>query len=288
MPGVANILKQSIEVADLPSVETRINYSQNIPRAFANVADPSKTYRPLEAHTVTMRDGRPIRDQFDLDEQGFVLLDHKSSVSHLRESKDLDRTYHEEMRKVVYDVSGASLVIPYRTYLQVRQSGRAPGAAATRSDVNQPAGFVHMDITQKTFLNWVKWVQEDEGIVPQSYSRVCLYQTWRAVSPPPQDFPLALTDGRSVKPGKYVIMDNFTTLEEGDHTVETRLGLYDPDDRWYYFSNMKEDEVLIFKGYDSKFNDNQNILHTSFDNTPKYPNASPRESIEARFFAFWR
>lgn len=270
---------------DLPSVTAAVNYSKDIPRAYSSVANPSTNNRPLETHEVAIQDARPIRDRLDLDVEGFRLVDHKSSVSHLRNAADLQATYHDEVGAFIKQMSGADIVLPYRAYCQVRLSQRAPGEKG--NDTTRPAGFIHADVTLKTFLNWSKWVQEEEGVSVPDWNRCVLYNTWRAVSPPPQDFPLALTDARSLKTGKYVVMDNDVGLEDPDRAIETRLGLYDPDDRWYYFSNMHADELLIFKGYDSKFEDAQTVMHTGFNNTGKHPDASPRESIEARFFAFW-
>lgn len=271
---------------DLPFVTATVNYSAKIDRARSDLVDPSNTYRPLIAKTVKIKDARPIRHQLSLDNQGFVLVDHKSSVSHLRDPKLLDKTYHRELTRVVQDVTDADIVLPYKNYLQVRLSPRAPGESG--NDLTRPAGFVHYDLTQETFANFIRWVQEAEGVSIKNFSRAMFVQSWRAVSEPPQDYPLALTDGRSTKPGNYVIMDNITTLEDDGQSVETRLGLYDPDDDWYYFSNMRSDELLLFVGNDTKYGDNLSVLHTGFDNTPKYPNASPRESIETRFVAFWK
>ena len=273
------------DVADLPYVYGTMNFSQHVARATSNLIDASKTYRPLEAHEVKIRDARPIRDRLDLDKEGFVLFVHVSSVSHLRDIKQLKGVYHDEVGPLIQSISGADIIIPYRAYCQVRLSQRARGENG--DETTRPAGFVHADITQKTFLEWAQWVQKDEGVDVPSHRRVALYNTWRAVSPPPQDFPLALTDGLSVKSGQYVVMDNVTGLEGEGPSVETRLALYDPEDRWYHFSNMCETELLVFKTYDSKFNDEQTVMHGSFNNTAAYPDANPRESIEARFFAFW-
>lgn len=269
----------------LPSVNVVLNFSQDIPRARSSVLDPSQTYMPLEPHEITIRDARPIREQFDLDQQGFALLDHKSSVTHLRDPKQLDRVYHDEVGSFIKSVSGADIVLPYRIYLQCRLSQRAPGENGNAT--TRPAGFAHADITEKTFRDWVRWVQDDEKVPVPAFRRAALYQTWRAVSKPPHDYPLTLADARHTRTGHYVVMDNITSLEKDDHTVETRLGLYDPAQQWYYFSNMRDDELLVFKGYDSQYNDAQTVLHTGFDNTGLHPDASPRESIEARFFAFW-
>jgi len=273
--------------SELPFVTATVSYCADIPRAQAYVVTPEKNYRPLIATTVKIRDARPIREQLDLDQQGFMLIDHKSSVTHLRTPEEIDATYHQEVGALIKQISGADFVLPYRKYMQLRLSQRAPGEHG--NEFTRPAGFVHMDFTQKSFQDFIRWVQETEGVSPGEYSRVVFYQTWRALSPPPQDYPLAITDGRSVKPGNYVIMDNYITSDmSGDNVVETRLGKADPQDRWYYFSNMRIDELLVFKGNDTRFGDSQSVLHTGFDNTAAEPNAVPRESLEARFFAFWK
>lgn len=269
----------------LPFVKGKVNYCEDVPRAWYYVGDTSKNYQPLDPREVTIKDARPIVDQLDLDDQGFTLISHHSSVSHLRTPAELNEAYHNELIEVVRDITGADRVLPYRRYLQVRLSQRAPGENG--DETTRPAGFVHMDITAETFGNWARWTQEDEGLELKPYKRAALIQAWRAVSEPPQDFSLALTNGRSVKPGKYVVMDNYTTLEGAGQVVQTRLGVYDPDDDWYYFPNMRADEVLLFKGYDTRWGDTLSILHTGFDNTHTYPHAIPRESIEARFIAYW-
>ena len=284
MASPATASNQAEEI-DLPRVFGKMNFSRDIPRATSNLIDPTKTYRPLETHELEIRDARPIRDRLDLDREGFVLLDHTSSVSHLRDAKQLEGVYHDEIGPLVKKITGADVVLPYRAYCQVRSSQRAPGENG--DETTRPAGFVHADVTRKTFLEWASYVQQAEGVAVPAYRRVALYNAWRAVSPPPQDFPLALADGFSVKSGKYVVMDNVTGLEGEGPSVETRLALYDRDDKWYYFSSMRENELLLFKTYDSKFNDAQTVMHSSFDDTASHPGAAPRESIEARFFAFW-
>ncbi len=286
MSSEATAKRRSVE-SELPFVVSTVNYCADVPRASAYVVTPEKNYRPLVATTVKIRDARPIREQLDLETYGFALFDHKSSVTHLRSAEQIDGPYHKEVGKLISDISGADFVLPYRKYMQLRLSQRAPGESG--NEFTRPASFVHMDFTQKSFRDFIRWVQEAEGVTPGEYSRVVFYQTWRALSPPPQDYPLALTDGISVKPGNYVVMDNYITADAtGDNVVETRLGKADPDDRWYYFHNMRPDELVVFKGNDTRFGDTQSVLHTGFDNTIAEPDAIPRESLEARFFAFWK
>ena len=61
---------------------------------------------------------------------------------------------------------------------------------------------------------------------------------------------------------------------------------YNDKQKWYWVPEMREDEILLLKGWDSYVNSKQalNTPHTSFNlnnqNTKRYP----RESIEARIF----
>jgi hypothetical protein len=71
-------------------------------------------------------------------------------------------------------------------------------------------------------------------------------------SPPPQDIPLGLVDARTA---------SYADVVEGDAVIdatgrpEFRFGssIYraNPKHRWIYFSNMRPDEALVFKAFDS-------------------------------------
>lgn len=57
--------------------------------------------------------------------------------------------------------------------------------------------------------------------------------------------------------------------------------------RWYYMSAMREDEMVIFKGIDTKQDlPGWRCRHTAFvlEGTEAFP---PRESIEVRAVCFW-
>ena len=68
---------------------------------------------------------------------------------------------------------------------------------------------------------------------------------------------------------------------------ETSRVEYNPNHRWYYFSEQQTDEVLFIRVHDSA-NDGRARLsfHTSFEN-PVTPGAPPRESIEVRTLIFF-
>lgn len=278
-------LRQSDE-KNLPFIEGEVFYCKKIlGNATLDVLHPNNTYIPLEGHTVKIRDARPIRGELDLDKQGFVLIDHKSALSHLRDVQALDEPYHKEHLGIIADLSGADLVLPHLAlYVRFAAKIGAPGSNETML----PAVYLHLDYSEKSFLETVEFVLAKAGMAGKKYRRAAMFQTWRAVSEPPQDFPLTLTDGRSPKPGNTVILDSIIGPPDiTGNIVETLLGTWSETDEWYYFSNMRESELLVFKGFDTAYGHTQNVLHTSFDARAAQKNSKPRESIEARFIALW-
>ncbi len=73
-----------------------------------------------------------------------------------------------------------------------------------------------------------------------------------------------------------------------DRIGELLLATYNQDHQWYYFHEMKPDEALLIKTFDSS-NDGRarSCIHTAFTAPDAPKDAAPRESIEVRTFAFF-
>ncbi|RII24835.1 hypothetical protein CUC08_Gglean011848 [Alternaria sp. MG1] len=59
---------------------------------------------------------------------------------------------------------------------------------------------------------------------------------------------------------------------------------YSPSQKWYYLSDMKPSEMLIFKAADSHMEGA--VPHSAFKDT-RYESELPRESIELRVLLVW-
>jgi hypothetical protein len=115
-----------------------------------------------------------------------------------------------------------------------------------------------------------------------------LYQTWRAVSPPPQDTLLALCDPRTVEDEDCLLVDSIVGPEDQPQNVfEMKLGLPRHRHRWYCFSGLTAADVIVFIAHDYQRTTQPNVLHTSFKNPNAGRDAVPRASIEARLFAYF-
>ena len=63
---------------------------------------------------------------------------------------------------------------------------------------------------------------------------------------------------------------------------------YSPAHRWFYFPEMRRDGAIVFKVYDSAKDGRARFTpHPSFEDPAPPPGAPPRQSIEARTFAFF-
>ncbi len=277
----------------VPTVCASLNYfDRDLPRGRFDVVEPARNLMAFEAHEVAISDMRAAPD-LSIDREGFVLARHESAVAHLPEMLDtnlvaqdglppVNRAYYEELLPLIHEISGARDVIPQATGLTVRFSARS-----RRQSWAGAAGFIHLDVTQKSVQRFLDFSLAAAGREIAPWRRVVLYQTWRCVSDPPQDNLLALCDRRSVRPADVAYYDAIigeagTALE----SIEARSCRYHPDHRWWYCPDMGARDVLLFLGHDSAEPDGVQPFHTGFD-LPGGAGARPRASLEARFFAFY-
>jgi hypothetical protein len=276
------------------TVKATVNYfDPAVVRGRFDLIEPERNLMPFESHEVEIRDVRSAADPVSLQAQGFLLAEHVSAIAHTRQIADtnliaqnglppINQAYYEEVLPLIRRLSGARDVIPQATGLTVRFSRRSQ-----RQSWAGAAGFIHLDVTRRSIERFLQFSLAAAGRPIKAWRRMVLYQTWRAVTEPPQDNLLALCDRRSVPSSDVVfydaiIGDKGTALE----SVEARSCRFGPDHRWWYVSDMDARDLLIFIGYDSDEPDAVQPFHTGFD-VPGHDGATPRGSLEARFFAFY-
>lgn len=276
------------------TVRATVNYfDPALPRGRFDLIDPDLNRMAFEGHEVAISDMRDAPGEVSIDRQGFMLASHESRVARRPEMLETNATaqaglppinqaYYDEVLPLIHQISGAREVIPQATGLTVRYSPRSQ-----RQSWAGAAGFVHLDVTDSSMRRFLDFSLKaaDRPIAP--WSRVVLYQTWRTVCDPPQDNLLALCDRRSVPDSDVVfydaiIGDKDTALE----SVEARSCRYGAGHRWWYASDMGPKDLLVFIGFDSAAPEAVQPFHTGFD-VPGHERATPRASLEARFFAFY-
>ncbi len=244
--------------------------------------DRSKTTMRTVVVEMPITDGRSRVSDFSLDREGFALVQHHSSVTDFLDRAQTDGKYADEMAALLRDVTGAQFALAVG--VNVRFVRRREDYARTADD--QPARFPHADFTDESSRALIDFIGRTAG----DYSRAAIYNVWRVFSKPPQDFPLAVCDVRTVS-----IADEKNALavldlpgEDDPFSSVTTVYHPNPANQWFYFSNMTVDEALIFKAFDTAPERPQRVPHSSFANSLAGSDAPPRCSIEARILAFYR
>ncbi len=262
-----------------------INYVGEIEgRARFDVGDMARTNLVFEPREVELVNARALTEQPTLEREGFGLFKHSSAVCHSRDFAEIDRVYHQEVAAFLQGLFGADLVKPQRTGLLIRRGERSKEPTWAK-----PARFAHLDYTSKSVVDFKGWMQDWESFDAGPYSRMAIVQTWRATSPPPQDNTLALCDARSLGQADTLVFD--AVLDDSGKPgmlFESRVCRANPGHRWLYWPDLKDDELVVFKAYDSDPSLPSDAPHTAVDNPLAGPDAEPRESLEARFFLFFR
>ncbi len=165
-------------------------------------------------------------------------------------------------------------------------------------DEQPPASDVHVDYTPRRAQAIADDLLKKNSAEGYQYKRFMMINMWRAVSPGPQDWPLALCSGASVQDSEGVAngLVYTDTLPEHDNIPvelpfdpmypEGTIFVHNPLHRWYYFSNMTKDEVIVFRLYDSARDHAWRVPHCSFHNEEK--GAKTRQSVEIRAAVYFK
>ena len=207
--------------------------------------------------------------------------------------EEAERDYIPELEEFVKNAIGADHVVAYHPVIRKAES--------VKRKQDQPvANDVHVDYTTRwaselgtKYLNGEDWRKK--------YSRLLIVSNWRTFSPPPQDWPLALCDSRSVGDDEGFTntlvyqkdipdINNLPPLPEDDKdgkvVGEGTIFPFKETQRWLYFSHMNRDELLVLKLNDSDKGRAWRTPHCAFPSREE--GAFPRESIEVRMCCYFK
>ena len=230
-----------------------------------------------EAHRVEIADGRRAGD-LSLDTSGFMLVEHRTQVRDFFDPEELKRVYYPEVIALVQRMSGAKRVVVFDHTLRSGDEGEREAKL-----VREPVLSAHNDYTEWSGPNRVREVMgaEADELLKR---RFAVIQVWRAIGKPIVSNPLAMADARSVAPEDLLIAERRYPNRVG----QTYRLKYNARHRWFYFPEMRRDEAIVFKVFDSEKDGRARFTpHTSFDDPSTPAGAAPRQSIEARTLAFF-
>jgi hypothetical protein len=227
------------------------------------------------------------------EECGFELIAHESHAASWAD-EDLADVHHPAMEELAKSMTGCDVA------LVSNHIKRGPEHAARHQDL-APISFVHSDfaagyddLVRRSFVQPSGPGQvralERNGVSAEDVaraSRLVILQFWRNLGPPRMDFPLGFCDARTVTPhdvrpipvsdyaGSGVDFEALAVLAPGERDQY----------RWYAFPDMRPDEVVAFRTYDTDLVDRGETWftpHSAFRDPTVEVGRPARSSIELR------
>lgn len=231
-----------------------------------------------ELKRVDIHNGRLHLERFSLDGTGFVFVRHPTKVADFFDPEQVKSVYYPEIERLIGETAGARRVVIFDHTLRSGDEGEREARL-----IREPVLSAHNDYTEWSGPQRVREILPGEADQLLQH-RFAIIQVWRAINQPIQCNPLAVADATTVA------MEDFLVAERRyPHRVgQTYRLMHNPRHRWFYFPEMRREEALVFKVYDSAQDGRARFTpHTSFDDPGSAPDAPPRQSIEVRALAFF-
>lgn len=231
-----------------------------------------------DRRTVTIEDARALDSEPSLDREGFALVHHETGVADLYDADAVRRDYYPEVERLVQSATGAEKVLVFDHNVRC-----APKAERREDGAQGPVRFAHNDYTLGSGPQRVRDLLPADEAERRLRSRFAVVNVWKPIRGPVQEAPLAFCDARTIDPADLVPTD----LRYRERTGEVYSVTFRPEHRWFYYPEMRADEVLLLKCYESDPTRAGFTAHSAFDEASSPADAPPRESIEVRTMAFF-
>ena len=250
------------------------NYVEKAPEG-----EPQSNYG-IEDKKVTVTDIRGHEDEYTLDKDAFQaiqsipysVLDDKTYSDDDHEF--FEKNYYPEVERVLLDnVPGSNRVVIFDH--TIRRS--KPDAH------RRPVTRTHIDQTTRAAAERVRRHILDQGEAERLLAgRYRIINVWRPLNGPVESLSLGFASANSVRDEDLVGVQH----RYPDRTGETAGVKYNPEQKWRYWSGMRNDERLLLKCSDSKEVEGRRVPHSAFADPRSPPNAKGRDSIEVRALVF--
>jgi hypothetical protein len=216
---------------------------------------------------------------------GFLLVRAPSAVTNWTDASEVAAHYYEESRALLQHLLPGAVIPPLNSHTYRNEDIK---------DHHWIDGVQYGPCAAAVHNDYADFVSDDGRTVTRKFSelmsmpkdrRILGINIWRSVSSAPlARFPLAVCDRTSIDPDdlEYDLNPNARPEPFNAHYCK-------PNDqqRWNYFSEMTNDEALVFTTYDSHPDAGEVFcptLHSAVP-IPGSDGLQPRESVEVRFFA---
>jgi hypothetical protein len=273
--------------AGLPAVNATLNFlAPGCDSPQVRIYPPSSglatAQPPLAQAVVPIHDVRSLAGELDLDEHGFELHEGPTTFNDYYDETAVRQRYYPEVAARVQEMLGALEVIVFdhnvRSVLRAARGDRG---------VRAPVDQAHNDYSESSGPKRKQEILETAGRPELGDRHFAFVNLWRPIVGPIFDNPLAVCDARSVAPTDLVATEILHFGEDDlvmpRHRGDVQSVRYDAAQRWCYVTQMRPEEFLLLKCYDSRLDGRARFVpHTGFENPSRPKDFVPRESIEAR------
>ncbi len=232
----------------------------------------------FDDHVMPIRNARQREIPLNLEVNGFELVEHNTAVKDFIDADEVKSTYYPEIEELVKKHTGASRVVIFDHTVRAGDDQKRE-----ENLLREPVLRVHNDYTEWSGPQRVRDIlpNEAEELLKK---RFAVIQVWRPIQPVLQTNPLAVCDARSLPTSDLIIAER----RYPDRVGQTYQVKHNDNHEWFYFPEMKREEAIMFKVFDSEKDGRARFTaHTSFADPTTPEGAPPRESIEIRTLAFF-
>src|SRR5262245_50374819 len=144
---------------------------------------PSRTGR-YAPQTVSIYNGRPILDQFSLDQNGFLLTHHETKVTNFYDEQEVKTVYYPELERLVKEVTGTVKVVVFDHNVRC-----APMSQRGENGAHEPVRVAHNDYTLKSGPQRVRDLLPAGEAEERLKHRFAVINVWRPIRGPVQEAP---------------------------------------------------------------------------------------------------
>ena len=259
-------------------VERPIYYASSAGRNATHEIDQPMEVVAVEVNDARLRSDNAQSDEFGMHPSGFKLLEFPTQLRNFLDQDEIKSIYEAEIEAFLKALTGC-----YRVHSFDYTVRASDAELREQKQLREPAQLVHNDYTSNSGL---VCLHENLGAEADKLAqgRYQIINVWRPLVDPVEDYPLALCDARSLDPLDLIDSER----RAPNHTGEIQLAVHADEQRWYYYSEMRPPEVLVFKTFDSIDGGLRPCsIHSAIHLPQARVDAKPRESVEARAFVFY-
>lgn len=246
--------------------------------AFAQPEGQPQRTGILQPTRVDIHNARLLAQPASLDVQGFERVERASEVPNLEDEKQVVELYYAEADALIRAQTGAIKTVIFDHTIRIDEPGREA------SGLREPVRYVHNDQTERSAIRRVRDHLPSEEAEERLLKRFAIINLWRPIGGPVFTTPLAVCDASTIDAADFLPSD----LVYRDKVGETFSVRANANHRWYYYPQLRPEEALLLKIYDSRTDGIARAgAHTAFDDPTTPAGAPPRRSIELRALVFF-